>query len=309
MAHRTAAGLRDVVEELCTAAGELARPPSAGGCHPGLPSRDALIRLVQECRQVLFPGYFGGASELSEEGLRYQVGATADRIARSLAEQVKRGLCFACEEPDPCSCEQCEEKAGSLTATFLSRLPDVKRLLAGDVRAAYEGDPAATGTAEVILCYPGIFALTCHRLAHELHNLGVPLLPRIISEHAHSVTGIDIHPGASIGERFFIDHGTGVVIGETAVIGNRVRVYQGVTLGARSFPLDERGNPVKGILRHPVVEDDVVIYGGATVLGRITLGAGSVIGGNVWLTRSVPPGSRITQVESRQTTFSQGGGI
>jgi serine O-acetyltransferase len=182
-----------------------------------------------------------------------------------------------------------------MTAEFLARLPGVRRLLATDVRAAYDGDPAATSPAETILCYPGVLALTCQRLAHELHVLGVPLLPRMITEHAHALTGIDIHPGARIGERFFIDHGTGVVIGETSEIGSGVRLYQGVTLGARSFPLDEHGHPVKGVPRHPIVEDDVIVYSGATILGRITVGAGSVIGGNVWLTRSVPPGSRIQQ--------------
>ena len=171
----------------------------------------------------------------------------------------------------------------------------MRRLLASDVEAAYEGDPALHTRDEAIFCYPGIFAITNQRIAHELHVLGVPLIPRIITEYAHTITGIDIHPGARIGERFFIDHGTGVVIGETSVIGNRVRLYQGVTLGAKSFPLDEHGNPIKGIDRHPIVEDDVVIYSGATILGRIVIGKGSTIGGNVWLTHAVPPGSKVTQ--------------
>ena len=178
-----------------------------------------------------------------------------------------------------------------------------------DVDAAYEGDPAANSGDEAILCYPGILAMTSYRLAHELYLLKVPLLPRIIAEHAHSITGIDIHPGATIDEKFFIDHGTGIVIGETCVIGRRVRIYQGVTLGAKSFPLDTDGNPVKGIPRHPIVEDDVIIYGGATILGRITIGKGSVIGGNVWLTHSVPAGSKVTQAKVREEAFSQGGGI
>ena len=168
---------------------------------------------------------------------------------------------------------------------------------------------AAYSPDETIFCYPGVLAITNYRLAHELLVLGVPLIPRMITEHAHSITGIDIHPGASIGESFFIDHGTGVVIGETCIIGNRVRIYQGVTLGAKSFPLDEEGKPVKGIERHPVVEDDVVIYSGATILGRVVIGRGSVIGGNVWLTRSVPPYSRITQVQARQEIFEGGAGI
>ena len=246
-------------------------------------------------RSVLFPGYFGTQCEPTPEALEFHVGATLDRVMRVLAEQVRRAFCFTCAERSPDRCSDCERHAGEMTAGFLARLPDVRRLLATDVRAAYEGDPAATSPAETILCYPGVFALTCHRVAHELHALGVPLLPRMITEHAHSLTGIDIHPGARIGERFFIDHGTGVVIGETSEIGNGVRLYQGVTLGARSFPLDGQGHPVKGIPRHPIVEDDVIVYSGATILGRITVGAGSIIGGNVWLTRSVPPGSRVQQ--------------
>ena len=177
------------------------------------------------------------------------------------------------------------------------------------MEAAYEGDPALKSRDEAIFAYPGIFAVTNQRIAHELHVLGVPLIPRIITEHAHALTGIDIHPGAEIGEKFFIDHGTGVVVGETSRIGNNVRLYQGVTLGAKSFPLDEKGNPIKGIDRHPVVEDDVVVYAGATILGRITIGKGSSIGGNVWLTSSVAPGSRITQAEVREQRYSHGGGI
>ncbi len=182
-------------------------------------------------------------------------------------------------------------------------------MLATDVQAAYEGDPAATSAAEAIFCYPGIAALSAFRLAHELYLLGIPIIPRIITEYAHSTTGIDIHPGATIGEKFFIDHGTGVVIGETAVIGDGVRVYQGVTLGAKCFPLDDQGRPIKGVARHPIVEDDVVIYSGATILGRVTIGRGAVIGGNVWLTRSVPPGAKISQATAREERFEAGGGI
>ena len=172
-----------------------------------------------------------------------------------------------------------------------------------------EGDPAAKGYDEIIFSYPGLLAITIYRIAHELHNLGVPIIPRIMTEHAHSITGIDIHPGATIGESFFIDHGTGVVIGETCTIGKRVRLYQGVTLGAKSFPLDKDGNPIKGIKRHPDVEDDVIIYSEATILGPVTIGRGSVIGGNVWLPRSVPPGSRISQAQTRQDLYAAGAGI
>ena len=264
---------------------------------------------MDELRSVLFPGYFGGRGVTSAETMAFHAGATLDRAMATLEEQVRRALCFACSERDPARCASCEDKARAACAQFLSRLPEVKRLLASDVRAAYEGDPAATSPAETILCYPGILALTCQRLAHELYLLEVPLLPRIMTEHAHGLTGIDIHPGARIGESFFIDHGTGVVIGETCEIGRRVRLYQGVTLGARSFPLDESGRPVKGIPRHPIVEDDVIVYSGATVLGRIRIGAGSVIGGNVWLTHGVPPGSHVSQTGTRQTQYSEGEGI
>jgi serine O-acetyltransferase len=203
----------------------------------------------------------------------------------------------------------CDARSLEITRAFLARLPEVRRLLATDVGAAYEGDPAATSPDEAIFCYPGIQAVANVRLAHELYKLDVPLLPRIITEHAHSITGIDIHPGAQIGEEFFIDHGTGVVVGETCIIGDRVRIYQGVTLGAKSFPVDADGNPIKGIARHPIVENDVIIYGGSTILGRITIGHGSTIGGNVWLTHSVPPGSRITQAQVQHDQFQSGAGI
>jgi serine O-acetyltransferase len=263
-----------------------------------LPSRDALAGIVDALRSVLFPGFFG-EQELSADSVAAHLEATLDHVRHELQRQVRRGLYLICSETDPWHCAECDERATALTQTFLTRLPGVRRLLCADVRAAYTGDPAATSPSETVLCYPGILAMTSFRLAHELHLLGVPLLPRMVTESAHSVTGIDIHPGTTIGEEFFMDHGTGIVIGETAVIGNRVRIYQGVTLGAKSFPLDEHGHPIKGIPRHPVIEDDVIIYSGATILGRITVGAGSVIGGNVWLTHDVPPGSKISQVEAR----------
>lgn len=241
--------------------------------------------------------------------MRFHVGATLDRVLRELREQVWRGLCFVCPQDDMARCPDCEKKALAITHEFLSRLPAVQQLLSTDIAATYEGDPAATSPDETVFCYPGIMAITNYRLAHELHLLEVPVIPRIITEQAHSTTGIDIHPGATIGEGLFIDHGTGVVIGETCEIGSRVRIYQGVTLGAKSFPLDESGKPVKGVLRHPIVEDDVVIYSGATILGRVSIGRGSVIGGNVWLVRSVPPNSRIIQGQARQGLFHGGGGI
>ena len=217
-------------------------------------------------------------------------------MKNTLEEQIMRGLCFVNANDHDCSFE-CEGRARKIANIFLSNLPAVHQRLATDVHDAYEGDPAATSPAETIFCYPGVLAITNYRIAHELHLLGVPIIPRMITERAHSITGIDIHPGTTIGESIFIDHGTGVVIGETSIIGNNVRIYQGVTLGAKSFPLDENGNPIKGIDRHPIVEDDVIIYSGATILGRVVIGKGSTIGGNVWLTHDVPPGSRITQIE------------
>jgi serine O-acetyltransferase len=304
----SAASLSSVVQQLCTHDEELTRQ-ERNVAYSELPSREALAWVIDELRSVLFPGYFGGRAVATAETMAFRVGATLDRALATLEEQVRRAQCFACEERDPTRCTSCEEKARAASAQFLSRLPDVKRLLATDVRAAYEGDPAATSPAETILCYPGVLALTYQRLAHELYVLEVPLIPRMITEHAHSLTGIDIHPGARIGESFFIDHGTGVVIGETAEIGHHVRLYQGVTLGARSFPLDEQGHPVKGVPRHPIVDDDVIIYSGATVLGRITVGKGSVIGGNVWLTHSVPAGSHVSQTGARQTQYAEGEGI
>ena len=196
-----------------------------------------------------------------------------------------------------------------LTREFVKTLPKVRALLDSDLQAAFEGDPAARSVDEVLVCYPGIAAIINHRLAHELYQLGLPLIARMIAEIAHSVTGIDIHPGAQIGPSFFIDHGTGVVIGQTAIIGERVRLYQAVTLGAKRFPTDENGVLIKGNARHPIVEDDVVIYAGATILGRITIGRGSTIGGNVWLTKSVPPESNVTQAQARQELFIHGAGI
>jgi len=296
--------LAPLVAALCEAGSSLRRTVDECENKQPFPSRDAVIAVVEALRTVLFPGYFG-PSELTESTMSFHIGSTLDEIRRGLREQIRRGFCFACKEHYP----ECENRTDRVTRLFLERLPAVRRLLASDVQAAYEGDPAATSPDEAIFCYPGIIAVTNYRLAHELHGLGVPLIPRIITEHAHGITGIDIHPGATIGESFFIDHGTGVVIGETCEIGKRVRLYQGVTLGAKSFLLDEEGNPVKGVPRHPIVEDEVIIYSEATILGRITIGRGSVIGGNVWLTRSVPPNSVITQAHVRQERFENGAGI
>jgi len=286
--------LRGVVDALCGARNGLDTPLLGAGRRGVLPSCEVVAECVGALRSVLFPGYFG-FSEVPADGRCYHVGATLDRIQRVLKEQIWRGLCFACDRTSQEHCEECEGNAVDITRKFIDRLPEVRRLLDTDARAGYEGDPAATSPDEVIFCYPGFSAIAAQRLAHELYVLGVPIIPRMITEDAHSRTGIDIHPGAEIGEFFFIDHGTGVVIGETTVIGNRVRLYQGVTLGARSFPLDENGKPIKGVPRHPIVEDDVIIYSGATILGRVTVGHGSVVGGNVWLTSDVPPGCHVAQ--------------
>ena len=232
--------------------------------------------LITLLRRAMYPSIFGGGGESIENDLT----AAADKLT-SLVRLVA--------EPDDAP------DADGLTEAFFARLPEVARLLSEDVRAAYEGDPAAKSEREILAAYPTFEALSVYRLAHELYRLGVPLIPRMMTEHAHRNTGIDIHPGARIGRRFFIDHGTGVVIGETATIGQNVKIYQSVTLGARSFPTDRDGLPVKGIKRHPDIEDNVVIYAGATILGGDTrVGEGSVIGGNVWLTHSVPPHTTVT---------------
>lgn len=299
--------LAPVVEALSRANDALVRPAHAEACGRALPSRDVLGQVMESLRSVLFPGYFG-KQDLNAETLRYHVGSTLDFVVRALREQVERGLAFDCAR-DPVRCRDCAERAAHITATFVGRLPEIRHLLALDVEAAFVGDPAATSPDEAIFCYPGVHALTNYRIAHALYALGVPLIPRMVTEAAHARTGIDIHPGADIGERFFMDHGTGIVIGETTIIGQRVRVYQGVTLGAKSFPLDAEGNPIKGVPRHPVVEDDVIIYSGATILGRVTVGRGSVIGGNVWLTRSVPAGTRVTQASVHQELHDEGSGI
>ena len=271
-----------------------------------MPSIDDLRETIELIRSILFPGYFRN-SEINKETVGYYTGAKLDRIYRWLSEQIKRGFCFTCETSEM-SCSNCEEKAKDLTEKFIERLPELRRLLAFDAKAAYIGDPAAKSIAETIFCYPSIMAMTYHRIAHELYMLGVPLIPRIISEMAHSRTGIDIHPGAQIGEYFFIDHGTGTVIGETCIIGKNVRIYQGVTLGAKSFPLDEHGNPIKDVPRHPIVEDDVIIYSGATVLGRITIGKGAEVGGNVWITESIPAGAKVLKNPPPVSIIKNGGG-
>jgi serine O-acetyltransferase len=273
-----------------------------------MPSVKVLGELVDKFREVLFPGYFGNSS-LTKDNLSYHIGVNTDLAFRLLSDQIFKGLCFSCKDDSRKDFSDDEKKAAGLAAQLIGELPEIRRLLSTDVTAAFNGDPAANSHGEVIYSYPSIRTMTNHRIAHTLYKLEVPLIPRIISEMAHSETGIDIHPGAQIGEYFSIDHGTGVVIGQTARIGNNVKIYQGVTLGAKSFPLDENGNPIKGILRHPVIEDDVIIYSNATILGRITIGKGSVIGGNIWVTRNVPANSRLSQQRPMDGTFINGSGI
>lgn len=271
-----------------------------------LPSAPALAEIIDLCRAILFPGFYG-KSTLSSKTLPYHIGVSLDRLCHLLTQQVMAGLCFrrgttdkGQQTTDKGQC-QLMESAQDIVAEFITRLPELRRILATDVEAAYNGDPAAESYGEIISCYPVIKAVTNYRIAHELMLLGVPLIPRIITEMAHSETGIDIHPGAQIGHHFTIDHGTGVVIGATCIIGNYVKLYQGVTLGARSFPLDENGNPIKGIARHPILEDNVIVYSNATVLGRITLAQGTVIGGNVWVTESTEPGEQLLQAKKRKS--------
>lgn len=262
-----------------------------------LPSGKSLRRIVELSREILFPGYFGN-STVHRRTINYHIGVNVEELFGLLTEQIQARLCFGLENtPSDNVIKKIPDRdtAASIAARFISRLPEIRRILATDVEAAYYGDPAATCFGEIICCYPIIRAITNYRIAHELYMLNVPLIPRIITEMAHSETGIDIHPGAQIGHHFTIDHGTGVVIGATCIIGNNVKLYQGVTLGAKSFPLDENGNPIKGIARHPILEDDVIVYSNATILGRITIGKGATIGGNIWVTESVPAGSRIVQ--------------
>lgn len=255
-----------------------------------LPSAPMLEEIIALARAVLFPGYYGRSS-LDRATVKYHIGMETERLYQLLTAQVEAGLCFDQAETAGPGC--CRTHAEAIAMDIITRLPEVRRILATDVEAAYLGDPAAQSYGEVISCYPAIKALTCYRIAHELQRLGVPLIPRIITEMAHSETGIDIHPAAQIGPSFTIDHGTGVVIGATCIIGSHVKLYQGVTLGAKSFPLDKDGHPVKNIPRHPILRDGVIVYSNATILGRVTIGEGAVIGANVWLTEDVAAGATV----------------
>lgn len=291
-----ARNLDRIVTEL-RASRELTRNIRHQGRIHKLPSRKALLGIVEGLCAVLFPTHYGRA-DLNETNIDYFVGHTLDQTLPLLQDQVRRGLVFTANT-DTQDDRSLTERAVHMTSAFAGQLPTIRALLVTDLQAAYRGDPAATSHSEILLCYPGMTAIIYYRLAHALHRLEAPLIPRLISDIAHSSTGIDIHPAAEIGSHFFIDHGTGVVIGETTVIGKRVRLYQAVTLGAKRFTEGEQGALIKGEPRHPIVEDDVVIYAGATILGRVTIGQGSVIGGNVWLTQSVPARSHVVQAQMR----------
>jgi serine O-acetyltransferase len=282
------------------------RTPEAGARE--LPSREVLATVVDQLRGALFPMRLG-PPDLRPEHEDYYVGHTLAAALTALRQQAELELRHRTRHGGGDAAREGAEaapgpRAGAAVQRFAERLPSVRRLLDSDVLAAFKGDPAARSVDEVLLCYPGLRAGINHRLAHQLYELDLPLVARVVAELAHAETGIDIHPGAQIGPGFFIDHGTGVVIGETAVIGAQVRLYQNVTLGAKSFPAGADGTLHKGLARHPIVEDGVVIYAGATVLGRVTIGRGSVIGGNVWLTHSVPPFSHVTQADTQSIPSS-----
>lgn len=294
--------VKNLTHQLGTAIQALSDIDSMGGMFhehrdgAPLPSGPALQEIIDLCRAILFPGFYG-KSNLNSKTLEFHIGVNVERLYQLLSEQIMAGLCFMQGKEEPiCPTKQAQQVA----AAFIGKLPELRRTLATDIEAAYNGDPAATSRGEIISCYPVIKAISNYRIAHELFLQGVPLIPRIITEMAHSETGIDIHPEAQIGHHFTIDHGTGVVIGATCIIGNNVKLYQGVTLGAKSFPLDEKGNPIKGIPRHPILEDDVIVYSNATILGRITIGKGTVIGGNLWVTESTEPGEHLVQAKKRR---------
>ncbi|MBQ4917221.1 MAG: serine acetyltransferase [Muribaculaceae bacterium] len=266
-----------------------------------LPSEKLIAELIGLCRSLLFPGFFGGA-DVNGYNIEYTIGIQCERLKWLLENQILAGSLVGKTNVSTEDEKSIKEEAKHIAIDFIQRLPELRRVLHTDVEAIYKGDPAASSTAEVIYCYPCIKAIINYRIAHELLLAGVPVIPRMITESAHSETGIDIHPGATIGEYFAIDHGTGVVIGETAIIGRNVKLYQGVTLGARSFPTDENDNLIKGIPRHPIIGDNVVIYSNATILGRVTIGSGAVVGGNIWVTTDVAPGEKLVQAKSKQHT-------
>ena len=307
MNMRRDAGLEDVVAAILASyrdQGEIGH--MEGGT---LPSREPIWAAVEDLLRILFPGFLE-TTPLAAEEVPERTGSRVRSVASRLAAEIEHGLRFESgTSVAAADCDDCAARAWAAVRHLLDAIPAIRAVLSTDIQAAFDGDPAAHSNAEIVIAYPGLQAIAVYRLAHVLYEDGVPIVPRVMTEYAHSRTGIDIHPGAKIGKRFFIDHGTGVVIGETCEIGDGVKIYQGVTLGARSFPRDDRGRAIKGAKRHPDIEAGVTIYSGATILGRVTIGRGSVIGGNVWLVHSVPPGSRVTQAQSRDEDFERGSGI
>ena len=290
---------REVTEKLC-------KSFVSSNCisykeNNSIPERDKIITILESLLDLLFPGY-SGRREITRAGEFFSIGGLLNHVHTELASQITKAFSYKCK------CEKCKEdcagRGASVAAELLEKLPSIREMLLDDVQAALEGDPATNSMDEIILAYPGFKSICIHRIAHELYVANVPLIPRVMSEYSHTVTGIDINPGATIGRHFFIDHGTGVVIGETTVIGDNVKLYQGVTRGALSFPKDANGNIIKGTKRHPNIEDNVTIYAESTILGNVTIGHNSVIGGNVWLTESVPPYSKVT-IEPAKVTIVQ----
>jgi serine O-acetyltransferase len=269
-----------------------------------LPSKNVVIEVLNDLFTVLYPGYFGDF-EISKANIKFCLGTTLTSIYERLTKEVEKSLKYICRKISECPQDICQKRAHIVVKELLEEIPKIRAILSSDIEAAHQGDPAAVSTDEVILSYPCVMAITTHRIAHELYTRCIPLIPRIMSEHMHSLTGIDIHPGAKIGKSFFIDHGTGVVIGETAEIGENVKIYQGVTIGALSFPKDAKGNIIKGRKRHPTIGNNVIIYSGATLLGGDTIiGDNVIIGGNTWITTSVEADTKITK-ETEEATYKK----
>lgn len=287
----------DIINEVVST---LSEPSSYNGLYhhnpegQPLPNTEVLSECLGLIRAIIFPGYYGSPS-VHDSTIQYHIGVYVERLHRLLSKQILYSLCFGRNLSGSCKSDNLSSEVLHLAGAFISTLPELRRLLSTDVEAAYQGDPAASSIGEVICCYPSILALTYYRVAHNLHKLGIPLLPRMITELAHNETGIDIHPAARIGSHCFIDHGTGVVIGATCIIGTHVKIYQGVTLGAKSFPKEQDGSLIRGLERHPIIEDNVVIYSNTTILGRVTIGEGSRLGANMWITEDVPPHTRLSR--------------
>lgn len=293
---------RELTHELCATYEDEQGVNHIDGIN--MPQSEEIIRMLELILETLFPGYTG-RRKFNRAGAEFAIGTYLDEIVQGLTEQAERALAYRCKQK--CiSGYDCLEQAESTTIELIRRLPELREILKTDVQASLDGDPAAQSTDEVAISYPGLKAIAIHRIAHELYKQDIPLIPRVMGEYAHSTTGIDIHPGAGIGNSFFIDHGTGVVIGETAIIGNQVKIYQGVTLGALSFPKDEKGKLIKGSKRHPNIEDNVTIYAGATILGNVTIGQDSIIGGNTWITKSLPKQSKVTIASPDMTIVTRG---